>query len=215
MNMKFSCLQCGTHGCEKEEGTFPPNCLTTLAIDNDVIEESLAEYNDNQEVRELAIAAAQVEADYYCKATRAEETVHLCRRLGITKVGIACCGGLKKEGKAFAKILESNGLIPYGVICKAGNRDKLDIGLTEEEKVKPNGFEPMCNPILQAKLLNKEQTELNVIIGLCVGHDSLFTKYSDALVTTLVAKDRVLAHNSVAALTNLDGYYKKLNSIDE
>ena len=68
----------------------------------------------------------------------------------------------------------------------------------------------MCNPILQAKLLNKAGTELNVVIGLCVGHDSLFYKCSEALSTTLVTKDRVLAHNPVGALYQVKAYYKRL-----
>lgn len=68
----------------------------------------------------------------------------------------------------------------------------------------------MCNPILQAKLLNREGTDLNVVIGLCVGHDSLFYKYSDALCTTLVTKDRVLGHNPAAALYTAKTYYSRL-----
>ena len=38
---------------------------------------------------------------------------------------------------------------------------------------------------------------MNFLVGLCVGHDSLFIKYSEAPRTTLVTKDRVLAHNPV------------------
>ena len=68
----------------------------------------------------------------------------------------------------------------------------------------------MCNPVLQAKLLNAAKTDLNVVMGLCVGHDSLFYKYSEALTTTGVTKDRVLGHNPAAALYMADGYYKKL-----
>ena len=68
----------------------------------------------------------------------------------------------------------------------------------------------MCNPIHQAKRLNAEHTDLNIVMGLCVGHDSLFYKYSDALVTTLVTKDRVLGHNPVAALYTANSYYKRL-----
>ena len=67
----------------------------------------------------------------------------------------------------------------------------------------------MCNPILQAKMLNEAGTELNVVVGLCVGHDSLFYKYSDALCTTAETKDRVLGHNPVAALYTAETYYKK------
>lgn len=65
----------------------------------------------------------------------------------------------------------------------------------------------MCNPILQAELLNQQNTEFNIALGLCVGHDSLFYKYSGALVTTMVVKDRVLAHNPAGALYCADGYY--------
>ena len=67
----------------------------------------------------------------------------------------------------------------------------------------------MCNPILQARLLNQAHTELNVVIGLCVGHDSLFYKYSNAYTTTLVTKDRVTGHNPAAALYTANSYYRK------
>ena len=58
----------------------------------------------------------------------------------------------------------------------------------------------MCNPVGQAQLLNDAVTQLNIICGLCVGHDAIFSRVSDALVTTLIAKDRVLAHNPAAAV---------------
>ncbi|MEZ4527485.1 MAG: DUF1847 domain-containing protein [Desulfobacterales bacterium] len=48
----------------------------------------------------------------------------------------------------------------------------------------------------QAMVLNQESTELNVMLGLCVGHDSLFLKYAKALCTVLVVKDRVLGQLS-------------------
>ena len=48
-----------------------------------------------------------------------------------------------------------------------------------------------------------------MVIGLCVGHDSLFYKYAEALTTTLVTKDRVLGHNPAAALYQADSYYHK------
>jgi uncharacterized metal-binding protein len=71
----------------------------------------------------------------------------------------------------------------------------------------------MCNPIMQAEVLNQAGTDFNVVMGLCVGHDSLFYKYSEALVTTLVAKDRVLAHNPVGALYQAKAYYR--NKLDK
>ena len=46
--------------------------------------------------------------------------------------------------------------------------------------------------------------------GLCVGHDSLFYKYAEALTTTLITKDRVLGHNPAVALYQTASYYKRL-----
>ena len=67
---------------------------------------------------------------------------------------------------------------------------------------------PMCNPIAQAKLLNEEKTDFNIVLGLCVGHDTLFFKSSEAPVTVLAVKDRALAHNPLGALYLSDGYFK-------
>jgi uncharacterized metal-binding protein len=39
-----------------------------------------------------------------------------------------------------------------------------------------------------------------VLCGLCVGHDAIFSMCSEAPVTTLIAKDRVLAHNPAGAI---------------
>jgi uncharacterized metal-binding protein len=68
----------------------------------------------------------------------------------------------------------------------------------------------MCNPISQAEILNNEGAEFNIVVGLCVGHDSLFFKYAKAPTTVLVAKDRVFGHNPAAALYLSSSYYRKL-----
>jgi uncharacterized metal-binding protein len=139
--------------------------------------------------------------------TRVEETVEFCKRMGYKKIGMATCMGLLQEAGIFAKILRKNGFEVFGIGCKAGAVLKVSVGIPAEcEAVRKN----MCNPILQAKTLNVEHTELNVVIGLCVGHDSLFYKYSEAPVTTLVVKDRVLGHNPVAALYQTKAYYSRL-----
>jgi uncharacterized metal-binding protein len=68
----------------------------------------------------------------------------------------------------------------------------------------------MCNPVAQAYVLNEAKTDFNVVMGLCVGHDSLFLKHSDALCTVLAAKDRLLGHNPLAAIYTVDTYYRAL-----
>ncbi len=60
--------------------------------------------------------------------------------------------------------------------------------------------------------MNRAKTDMNVIVGLCVGHDMLFVKYSDAPVTTLVVKDRVTGHNPVSVLYGQKFYYKRLRT---
>lgn len=64
-------------------------------------------------------------------------------------------------------------------------------------------------PYPSGALLNRAHTDLNVVIGLCVGHDSLFYKYADAYSTTLITKDRVTGHNPAAALYTANSYYRK------
>ena len=128
----------------------------------------------------------------------------------IKKLGLAFCAALKKEAAVVERVLRNNGFQVVSVICKTGGLDKSRAGVPEECKLQPGQFEAMCNPIAQAELLNSQDTQFNICLGLCVGHDSLFYQYSKALVTTLVVKDRVLAHNPVGAIHYADTYFKDL-----
>ena len=121
------------------------------------------------------------------------------RRCGYSRLGLAHCIGLQDEAAVVKRVFEANGLRTEAVACKAGALPKEVLGLTDDDKVAPGEFESMCNPIGQARLLAEAGTELNVLLGLCVGHDSLFFKHSVAPVTVLAAKDRVLGHNPLAA----------------
>ena len=127
-----------------------------------------------------------------------------------------CIRDRHKEARVGAGLFRSQGFEVVSVICKTGGASKEAAGIPEECKIHPGQFEAMCNPIGQASLLNEQKTEFNVAIGLCVGHDSLFYRYSDAPVTTLVAQDRVLAHNPCGAIYCADGYFKeRLNCYGE
>jgi uncharacterized metal-binding protein len=134
--------------------------------------------------------------------------MEFAKKMNFARLGVACCIGLAQEGKVLTDILESNGFKVTSVFCKTGGVPKEELGLKDSEKVRPGNFEPICNPVAQALIMNKAKTELNIIVGLCVGHDSTFIKYSKAPVTVLVAKDRVLCHNPVGALYTAKGYYK-------
>lgn len=202
---KMSCIDCMVKNCNHEDKTFPDFCLTTN-MDEEVLKDAMHCYKE-EENKKVMISAAEVEYDYYCQQTRVEEIMSFAEKIGAKKIGIATCVGLLKEARTLAAIFRNRGFEVYGAACKAGVQKKVDVGIPE----RCTGIgENMCNPILQAKLLNEAKTDLNVVVGLCVGHDSLFYKYSEALTTTAVTKDRVLGHNPVAALYTADGYYSKL-----
>jgi uncharacterized metal-binding protein len=150
--------------------------------------------------------------DIHPRWTRVEETVAFAKLMGYRRLGIATCLGLLDESDRLTAILEGQGFDVLSVCCKTGSIDKLQLGLAEGDKVRPGSFEPACNPIAQAHMLNASGAQMNLIVGLCVGHDMLFTKHSDAPVTTIVVKDRVTGHNPVAVLYGQNVYYKRLQS---
>lgn len=132
--------------------------------------------------------------------------------MGYRTIGIATCLGLLAETQQMVNILKAQGFDPLSVCCKAGRIDKGELDIDENDKINPGTFEPACNPIAQAELLNAAGTDMNIIIGLCVGHDMLFSKYSHAPVTTLVVKDRMTGHNPVSVLYGQNTYYKRLQT---
>ena len=148
------------------------------------------------DIAKLHQAASAIEARYYGKETRLGEIILLAKELGYQRVGLAFCIGLSEEARIIENILSKHFEV-VSVCCKVCGIDKKDFGL---QQISSENYEVMCNPAGQAQLLNEERTQLNVLCGLCVGHDAVFSKASEAPVTTLIAKDRILAHNPAAAL---------------
>ena len=205
----LTCSDCHQLNCYRHDRRYPDFCATTALSEQDRGELVELYRGDDLDGR-MARAAAEVEGTYYGKTNRVEETIAFARRIGVRRIGIATCVGLIEETRTLVKILRLAGFEAVAALCKVGSVDKCEIGIGEGLKIKPSGFEACCNPILQARLLAKEGSELNIIMGLCVGHDILFTRHSAAPVTTLVVKDRVLGHNPVAALYTTGSYNARL-----
>ena len=229
MKNDFSCSRCSIVGQKKgktncwsgDPESKPPKpgyCPSENHMD--VTQESFDLYKGDGEDAKMAQVAARVEGLCYepipgsdavnARWTRVEDTIAFAKLMEYRKIGIATCIDLLEETHRLAAILNAQGFEPMSICCKAGSIDKLKLGLSEADKIRPSTFEPACNPIAQAKLLNRAETDMNIIVGLCVGHDILFTKYSDAPVTTLVVKDRVAGHNPVSVLYGQNFYYKRL-----
>lgn len=159
----------------------------------------------NGQMLEIAKTASFVEATYYMKKTRLEELIEFAKMMGYKRIGIAFCIGLSKEAETLSQILERHFEV-HSVCCKVCGISKRRFGF---KQIRDDQDEVMCNPAGQAELLNNANSDLNVILGLCIGHDIIFSSSSKAPVTTLVVKDRVLAHNPCGAIYS--GYYLRKN----
>jgi len=205
------CAYCpGTvRACRQGESAERGPGFCPSKIEQDSIDAAWEKYAD-PETRRVAQESARVESEGYCRWTRVEEVCQFAKKMGFRKIGIATCISFVDQARTLSGILESHGFEAASAACKNGGVGKEEIGLRDDEKIRPGGHESMCNPVSQAELLNRAGCEFNLVLGLCVGHDSLFFKYSKGLVTTLVAKDRVLAHNPVGALNLADSYYSRV-----
>jgi uncharacterized metal-binding protein len=207
--MPVNCSQCATRSCSALDGRYPADCPTAnpTPAQTQALREARAAYDDPA-VRELAHAAAWTEKAGYCKWTRLEETVELARRMGWRRLGIACCSGLRREAAVVSRYFGKCGFDVRVVICKAGAVPKTSIGVPDADLFAPG--ETMCNSVGQAALLAAEEVEFSVVMGLCVGHDTLFLGESfrrGVPATVLVAKDRVTGHCPAAAIYGADGYF--------
>ena len=211
--------------CVTPQGKGPENCPT---LHQTRLKQMALSALKNPRVFEFARQASLQEAAGYTNRDqgrscikpvkpRIVETVEFARRLGYTKLGLVFCAGLRQEAAIVHHILETNGFETISVLCKVGRVSKSELGLEQKDQIDMQaGDESMCNPILQAHILNDEQTQLNILLGLCVGHDALVTKHAQGMCTVLAVKDRILGHNPLAAIYTYDSYSRYLkNPIEE
>ena len=218
-----ACARCGIDPreriCISEDGKGPPFCPTLNR--GEVVEEAVKVYEECEWVKEFARQASIQEAECYAQRgtkpyvrrpvkPRLQEICEFAHKMGYKRIGLAFCVGLRREAAILSRILERQGFEVVSVICKVGRVPKERIGVKDEEKINIGAPESMCNPIAQAKILNQEKTQFNILLGLCVGHDSLFFKYAQAPTTVFAVKDRVLGHNPLAALYTAESYYERL-----
>jgi uncharacterized metal-binding protein len=207
--------------CRRPDGKGPDNCPTLLHAD---LKKRALDVLNDQGLREFACQASIQEAEGYGGREkgyanvepikpRIVETVEFARRMGMTRLGIIFCVGLRQEAGIVHEILETNGFEAVSILCKAGRAPKEELGLGRSHQIDMQAKrESMCNPILQAEIANHYQVELNILLGLCVGHDSLFIKQAEGFCTVLAVKDRLLGHNPLAAIYQYHGYYRRLKT---
>ena len=203
------CSYCARKRCFMGDLSQAPESCPSV-VRPELIEEAKARLK-NSENQQMAQDVARTWKDYG-KLTRVEETVLYAKLRGYKKLGLAFCVGLSQEAELFTNLLFNEGFEVVSVCCMCGGLSSEDVALPEEEKILPGQRQPMCNPLGQAAVLDAEGCELNILLGLCVGDDVLFIKHSNAPVTVLAVKDRVLAHNPLGALYTSRNFYTRLKT---
>jgi uncharacterized metal-binding protein len=217
--LMVNCARCTRPVCNSpanKEG--PDNCPRKLMPD--VIAKA-TEVCFSPEFRDFAIKASRQEGSGYLKLphspnspspvkSRLEEVMEFAQRMNYKRLGVAYCGGVQFEASLLVPILENRGFEVASVQCKCGSIPKEDLGIEDFEKVSPGQFEAMCHPIAQAEILNAHKCDFNILVCLCVGHDSLFLKHSLAPCTVLAAKDRVYGHAPLMAVYQSKSYHRRV-----
>lgn len=178
----LQCAKCPTFVCRAGDREHGPEYCPMHAV-----LPSFEKLYGDPEVQRWTHRATLVEGVGYRRWSRAEEVMEVALRVGTDRLGLAFCQGVEQETEVFRKVLEANG---------------FQVVMPPLESVSRG-----CQPQTQAELCNREKTGLNVMLGMCVGHDSLFIRKSEAPVAALFPRDKVLAHNPVAALYGSKTYF--------
>ncbi|MDY4841790.1 MAG: DUF1847 domain-containing protein [Alphaproteobacteria bacterium] len=146
----------------------------------------MKEYYTAEELKEMEITYGAL------NKSRIQELINYAKGMGYRRIGLANCICMQKYIETLANLLKAGGLEVFHVNCREGGLDLCDF--TEDHKGSS------CDPAYQAAYLNSMNTDLNVNVGLCLGHGLIFQKHSNAPVTTLIVKDFSTKHNPLANL---------------
>jgi uncharacterized metal-binding protein/predicted Fe-Mo cluster-binding NifX family protein len=150
----------------------------------------------SEESRAMLEAAWDVALERERTLCRLAEVVYFALEMGYRKVGVAFCVDLQEPAAILTGVLRRFfDVVP--VCCRVAGM--VAPGGVPGAENAPHG-ETVCDPSGMAWVLNDAQTELNVLVGVCVGADCVFNRESKAPVTTLFVKDKSLANNPIGAV---------------
>jgi uncharacterized metal-binding protein len=208
--LELRCSDCGKKDClTGDVSNAPPFCPSKL--DPDTLKEARAKLDDPQ-TQQMSRDVARTWKGLAAGKCRIELTMDYAKVRGYNRLGLAFCAGLSEEAELLSNALINEGFEVISVCCMCGALSSEDVGLEEKDKIFSEAHQPMCNPIGQAALLDKSGCELNIVLGLCVGDDTLFIRHSKAPVTVVAVKDSYLAHNPLGALYLSRGLFSRLNT---
>jgi uncharacterized metal-binding protein len=193
--MPYACVTCAKTSCFRgDHDDMPKTCPTRTDAD---LASDASPYLGKERASVMRAADEAPFSEDGSKRNRVEELTHFAHARAMRRVGVAFCVTMVKEAQELARQLRGAGLEAELVCCRVGAIDYDEIGLP---KAHPDRFAAICNPVAQARLLNRRKVDLVAQVGLCIGHDLILQEECDAPVTTLVVKDRVFDHHPIRAL---------------
>lgn len=143
----------------------------------------------------------QAEDSLNPRVDRINEIIAYAKESNLKTIGIANCTTFIKEADQLEGILTDAGFSVEKVHCKYGR--------VPFNELIPGYSGISCNPAGQAKYLEDKGTEINIMMGLCLGHDMIFNAKSKAPVTPLLVKDRKLAHHTIEVFNDITNKSQK------
>ncbi|MCX8191908.1 MAG: DUF1847 domain-containing protein, partial [Nitrososphaerales archaeon] len=163
------CAKCGVYKCRNPEMNvdYPAFCPHENYADvrRETIREGWMGGDENKMINraceDVLKDGRDKDGDYnWC---RIKELIEFSKKMGYKKLGLAFCVGLRDEARILVDILEKNGFEVVSIACMAGAPTRNEVGYESY----PSASSVICNPIMQAEVLNREGTELNIMLGLC------------------------------------------------
>lgn len=181
----MDCIKCTVKSCRITE-----SCKSQKFDSNQLMEV----YHEAENQKIVQAAALLVDQGRAGTLSRMQEVIEFSKEMKFTKIGLAYCYGMESLATNVAIIFRENGFKVVPVSCTTG-------GFRQDEVNKNSSNNKVsCNPVAQAEQLNHEAVDLTLAIGLCLGHDMLFQKQINSLVSTLIVKDRVYSHNPLESI---------------
>ncbi len=160
---------------------------------------------ESKETANMLNSAMDISLEEERVLCRISELIYFAIDMNYKKIGIAYCSDLAEPAGIVAQVMRRFfNVLP--ICCKIGGKRLPDVSLAGNDKI-------ACNPHGQAEIFNRAGTDFNIIIGLCIGTDCIFTELSNAPVSTLFVKDRSLANNPIGAVYS-DYYLKEVTNTE-
>lgn len=176
----MNCTTCNDKVCRKNQ--------TSCGVEVFEKTELVGKYKEADTSSIVKAAAELVDAGRAGTLSRMQEVIEYAKLMNYQKIGIAYCYGMEQYAKAIETLLTDEWFDVSAVSCSVG-------GLKQSEVNDSSCIHKVsCNPLGQAEQLNAEETDLTLVVGICLGHDIILNRNLKMDFTTLVVKDRVFNH---------------------